>query len=576
MHSDGTSRDHKKYIGCQATLSTGRTLSMGYTTVCTENTDTLLDVAIAVLRELADVYEGGDSIDQNFKELLRKLSGMMSDRASVNKSFNKAIEKKRQEILEDDSLQLQFLYCSAHFLLGLSSESEKVLKKLQKGEKLGRDKMSQFNSWGGSGESAVSRYIRTASDVLGPRGDEKSGCRDAWVAFCSMKEKVSHVQSYRSNRFNNFFQGAASLHFHRADIEDLFSNYNKSPNLKLQSVLADCKCDTINIMLTAVGIIYFTVTGPFWELINSQVKYLDLFRFFAPMREKFQEYSTDASRLISDLSSVIPDFSIDAGDVGVALQNVPDHHQGLLLETLQMLFTGFVSVTDRQLDDFLPGGKYFDVQDADLRNKMNHCRLTNLIGEQNLADLDYSMFAKRHASLHLRSFTNMMSRNKTMTSWFNQKSQAEQKHLLAVSAIKSLPLREKHREKEQMVIAQRAEILAANKRQIEEKRSKVLKRKTALSEQVKNHGGPCLVPRDIDLILKGCSTKGAAKAALTAEIQYQKVVLGAKSKLLKSSKVTNEDMATNLKEFLADPERGKYEPFHDYLCCSLTPYLFTA
>ena len=50
-------------------------------------------------------------------------------------------------------------------------------------------------------QRAVSRYIRTATDILGPCGDNKNGCRDA---FCSMNEKISYIKSYRSNRFNNY------------------------------------------------------------------------------------------------------------------------------------------------------------------------------------------------------------------------------------------------------------------------------------------------------------------------------------------------------------------------------------
>ncbi|XP_041362472.1 uncharacterized protein LOC121378388 [Gigantopelta aegis] len=552
MHSDGTSRDHRKYIGSQATLSSGNIFSMGYTTVCTEDTKTLLDISVTLLKELADIYDDdGDSVDQNFKELLQKLSGLMSDRASVNKSFNKAMNQCRQEVLEDNSAQLQFLYCSAHFLLGLSSEGEKVLKCLQKelDGKLGRDQLSIFNSFSSSGESAVSRYIRTACDVLGPRGDEKSGCRDAWEAFCAMKGLTSHIKSYRGNRFNNFFEGAASLHFHRKDIQDFFSNYSLSLNLKLQSVLADCQCDVVDTLIAAVGITYFTVTGPYWNLCTSKTEYLDLYRYMSPMREKFQQYSSDASPLLEDPLSVIPEFSVEGGEVVAALMEVPDRK--LLLDTLQKLFSGFLAVTDRQLADFLPSGKYYDIQDPILRQKMRHCQLTNLTGEQNLGDLDYSLFVKRHASLHYRSFTNMMSRNKTMSSWFHKKTAVEQRDLLSMSKSKSEPLRLKHKDVEKAILCQRQEKLLMNQKQLEEKRLKVIKRKSVLSETVKQQGGPCLCPNDVDTLLKNCSTKTAAKVRLNAEIQYQKVVLGTRNNLLKSAKLSNDEVADNLKKYLA-------------------------
>ena len=216
--------------------------------------------------------------------------------------------------------------------------------------------------------------------MIGPRDDEKNGCREAWEAFCGLRAKKSHVQSFRSNRFNNFFEAASALHFHRNDIAEFFSNYRQAPNLKLQSVLADCECDKIDVLLAAIGILFFVVTGPYWKLITSKVKYLDLYKYFTPMRDSFLEYSRDSSSLIEDpLHSVIPHFSIhDHNEELLVLREVGD--RTLLKDILQQLFHGFVAVTDRQLSDFLPGGRYFDVQDASLRKQMEHCQLTNLVG----------------------------------------------------------------------------------------------------------------------------------------------------------------------------------------------------
>ena len=53
--TDATTRDNRKYLGTQVTLSSGTILSILYSMVMTEDTQTLLDAAIAVLQELADV-----------------------------------------------------------------------------------------------------------------------------------------------------------------------------------------------------------------------------------------------------------------------------------------------------------------------------------------------------------------------------------------------------------------------------------------------------------------------------------------------------------------------------------------
>ena len=228
LHSDGTDRDHNKVVGHQVTTKEQGTLGIGFVGVQTENTDTLLDVAVNLLKELAYVYDE-EEIEKSYKAMLSNMTGVMSDRASVMKSFGRKLNETRQkELGQTETDNLEFLHCNAHFLLGLSTASEKTLSSIEKeiGEDLGRDKLTQFATrFRGSSENSTSRYIRTACDCLGPRGDEKSGCRDAWEAFCDMTDRRSCVSSYRSNRFNNYFQAGAALHYHREDINQFFDNY---------------------------------------------------------------------------------------------------------------------------------------------------------------------------------------------------------------------------------------------------------------------------------------------------------------------------------------------------------------
>ena len=99
------------------------------------------------------------------------------------------------------------------------------MKDVQKhviGMSIVRGVLQVFNSFKGAGESAVSRLVHTCCDVLGPRGDDKNGCLEAWEASCDMKGKKSHIKSYRSNRFNNFFESA-----------DRFNNFFESASHSL-------------------------------------------------------------------------------------------------------------------------------------------------------------------------------------------------------------------------------------------------------------------------------------------------------------------------------------------------------
>ena len=100
-----------------------------------------------------------------------------------------------------------------------------------------------------------------ACSALGPRGDDKNGCRDSWQAYCLMVEKPSTITSFREKRFNNCFEGAASLYYHRQDIDDCLQNHMAKRNRMIEVVLADCRSEVTDCHIIALGLIYFRLTG---------------------------------------------------------------------------------------------------------------------------------------------------------------------------------------------------------------------------------------------------------------------------------------------------------------------------
>ena len=559
LHADGTSRDSKKYVGHQVTTASGRQLSLGFTPVHTEDTSTLLDVAIKMLDELSFVHED-ENPQASFRDILSNLVATMSDRASVMKSYNCALNKKRQEEL-GTSENIEFLHCNAHFLLGLSSVIEKVLKSIEdslseaQGTRLGRDSLPLFSRFSNSSEAATARYIRTTCDCLGPRSDEKNGCRQEWLAFCAMSDKSSHISSFRSNRFNNFFEGAASLIFHHQDIVQFLTDYKTEKNLKLQSVLADANSPEINLLLLAVAIIYFTITGPFWKLINSNIQYLDLHSYITPMVSSFRSFSNDSSTLFSleGLDVGLDSFSVDGGEakksVCSILNSLDESKKQILKNAFEKIFKGFTDVAERQLKDFLPGGVYYQVTNEDQHRKLRNSAINNLLGEACFGDLDYSQFKRRHSSLHHHSTINMMKRNKTMSTWFNKKSSEEQHQLLASASKKSKVLRKKHMETSAQVTRNIQQKLSENKEREERKKKKSLQEKTDIILKVQQNNGPFKSSVDVDQAMASCKNKSEKINFLKLQIKYQKLVLGKRDKRLVTSKRSVSEIVNNLKSF---------------------------
>ena len=71
--------------------------------------------------------------------------------------------------------------------------------------------------------------------------------------------------------------------YHSSDIELFFTDYKADLNLKLQSVLADCQCPTIINLVKALGVVYYKITGPLWEMLLGGVQYLDQYKYIQEM-----------------------------------------------------------------------------------------------------------------------------------------------------------------------------------------------------------------------------------------------------------------------------------------------------
>ena len=145
LHSDGTSREKKKFVGQQIALDNGRTLSLGFVEVAPEDAQTLLEVTSNVLMELSELVGEEETRGELLKSMLRKVCTTMSNRAAIMKSFNEKFDEMRREIVGGE-IQTNFIYCNAHCLLGLSGACEEGVKEVESNmeQPLGRDKDSLF------------------------------------------------------------------------------------------------------------------------------------------------------------------------------------------------------------------------------------------------------------------------------------------------------------------------------------------------------------------------------------------------------------------------------------------------
>ena len=104
-----------------------------------------------------------------------------------------------------------------------------------------------------------------------------------------MQERKSVISSFKSNRFNNMFEAGAALHYHREEIIDFLQSHVEKPNWKQQGVLEDMKCDQIDNILVALGLLYFRLTGPYWRLLQKPDLQVVTFYTYTVMMVNFIE-----------------------------------------------------------------------------------------------------------------------------------------------------------------------------------------------------------------------------------------------------------------------------------------------
>ena len=545
LHFDGTSRDGKKFVGSQASFKDGTSVSLGFHTVAQEDSDTMLDLAVGLLKEIADCHES-EKEDMRMKMMVN-ITSLMTDRAAAMKCFG----QKFVEYLKGrgKATALKLLHCNAHFLLGVSTEVEKCLKHLERDLCLGRDKLSKFRGWSGRGESATARVIRTTCDVVGPRGDEKSGVRNEWLAFCQERGIKSTMPSFRWNRFNCLFEAAGSIVFHREQLICFLSScLGKTLNLKLESVLADLQDEKITRHLLCISLVFMKLTDPYWELIKKGSTYENFVAFVNCFHKAFkafqirplgltdlQDVTTMKSKVFRKSTNELLEKHLgeDASDVEVSLKEMARH---------------VVTVTERQLIDFLEGGPFFNLDEAD-RNILKGCPITNLIGENAFGDLDFDFQKKRHTSLHHRSSVHMLRKNQT-AEWLA--TQKDNSSILSEARRMGPELRRKHRLHEREVLNALRERQLKNEMEKKEKELKAVKQREEIAARVHAHGGPCNSSKDVERLKSRVKSSKKFVEAMKDEVRYIKQVIG-KDCGVKIS-IDRHELEKNLRQFLSPDE----------------------
>ena len=550
---DATSRQKAHYLEQHIVLSNGKTLSLGFSEIASDDSETLLEKCVGIFNDICKVYcldETAVEEDKLQKEIIRKLQCLLSDRAAVMKAFDSKMLKYKVDLLGGEDCTIHFLFCNAHFLLALSTAAEEAIRSIEEsyqeeGGKLGRDGKSSFARFSAASECAAIRLVRMASEVLGPRGDERNGCREEWLAFCSAHNKRSLFSSYRSNRFNNLFQNASALLFHKDDIELFLNEYASNSNLKLQSIVSDMSDKRVLNSVAALCFFHTHLTEPYWQLMNSSKSYADFPPYVKEMKSTLLCWaSQDFDLNCCDSSSALSEFFVfDLQSNFSKFFNSEFFDSMLFFPVLQKIALNMEAALERQLADFLEGGIFGAELDKNLIEILKTCPLTNLTGERLFGDFDFDMNKRRNTSLHVRSTTNMWKHNGT-ANWLKKQTNSTSKKIVKKAIKYGSEWRKKYQNERASVKQKIKAKIMQNKRERELKDIKMKERRLKALDAIIGELYVIDSKEELDQVYNGPN----AVERLKDQIRFRSLVRGEKITLKGNKKMLYERLLRHITE----------------------------
>ena len=259
----------------------------------------------------------------------------------------------------------------------------------------------------------------------------------------------------------------------------------------------------------------------------------------------------DAAELLDKhYPGVFQDFPVQS-DMRQAVFRFAAENKDSVQMALEFLMRDLLVVIHTQLADFMQEGKFGREQSEDVRQLLQHCPLTSLLGESVFGRMDFSMGKARHASIHRHSTLLMLSSNST-GEWITSKHDEEKSQLMKMARLQRHQLRQKHRQQEQVVQLKLREKLLENERKQSLQQARRAAKQAAIVRKVAEHGGPCQTSRDVRVLISRLRARKLSSAqirvALLNEVRFQKQVLGAKGALRLSGSV--EQLAQSLSAHL--------------------------
>ncbi|XP_034455558.1 uncharacterized protein LOC117770332 isoform X1 [Hippoglossus hippoglossus] len=514
---------------------------------------TLLDITMLSVHKLSKVY-GGKTAEckQLSLDLLKNHFALTCKEHPAMAEFDNKVNLLGKEI----SLvsPVNFIHYNANFLVDVHDAVEQHILNFEReitlsaGENLGRDKLPKFKGFVNLQESATSRYIHMASNILSPRNTDWQNSQNHWIAFCEEKNNPSKLAANQSNKFNNYFEAAAGLIHHHKEVALFFSdvlslNNDDYSNVILESVAADANDSMIQCLVCVLAIIYCKILGPYWQLLKSGGEFSLFSQYMLRLYQRFLDWSKDPSTLLEpeEITNVFLQCPSQEKTFDGVFHYCGEWHtnRDLIKACLKRAIKIIAGVTEDHLKNFLPGGTFSQLPSPDLSVQLASCTFSVLMAKYPISHVypykkkrsDKSPKPSSQKSLPLESSQEEEGRSGSLDNSSDESCGGQAK-------------KNTHSGQQDDGSSSKREISVRVQEETEENMDS-----NYITSTVRTNGGPCMSQQDVDRMMLRFDGKPRQekREAIRCEILYQKMILNNTSTHLNGIFRNSTEMVMKLK-----------------------------
>ena len=512
IHGDGTTKFHKKYQNFQVTLNDGTQRTFACQPMASGTTDAVIACFENRVGELADALHvaKGDSAKQHYATLIASIKSTMTDQGPGMPQFSEKLQSIRSHLLpvayqkwdelpsevKDTTKEFCTFYCKMHPLINFATECDKVLKGFEDVATSGKNVHTFLTA-----EAGVTRLVRTSSKAFHRRGCDKSGVEEFFTPYVQKQfDSKNHLVHYIGNRANILFEGAAAAFYHLHHM-DSFLQLLPDPNQLLKAVQEDLEEPIFVAELLALGIIHKIITAPFWHIIKTSPNVLSMNPTLRKLQLALQKFSEDATPLFEGTpvfdDEVAPIIKDDIYECLFEVAHNPAR-ETMCIQALELLCISMLLILERQCEDQLPGGIYWE-EDVE---KWSNVPATNMVGERDFAVLDLLVRQKPAARTTSLEALIMWGHNKT-SSWLATLDHQTKTKYMTEARMRSGTLIKRYHTRMGEIRQKKWETLQAKHKEKKEKETRQIGQALKLAKGVESSpGGLWTTPDEVEMNLR--------------------------------------------------------------------------